>query len=319
MTVQSDADRWPAIPYASWGDTLSTVHMWTQILGKIRLVHAPVANHWWDAVLHVTARGLTTTPVPHPAGTFDMEFDFVEHVLRIRAVEGGSAAVALETGTVAAFYASVMDVLTSLGRPVAIRTNPNEVPEPIPFQQNTAPAAYDAEAAARFWRALVEIDRVFKAFRARFTGKCSPVHFFWGAPDLAVTRFSGRVAPAHPGGVPGLPDWVTREAYSHEVSSAGFWPGSPDMEAAFYSYAYPTPDGFAHADVGPPGAFWSEQMGEFFLPYEVVRSAPDPDAALMEFLQSSYEAAANLGDWDRASLERPTGELRRLEEAVAIG
>lgn len=310
--------KWPVIPFEEWSETLGALHMWFQIVGKIRLVHAPVANHWWDSVLYVTARGLTTSPIAHPRGVFDMEFDFVDQSLEIRRTDGRVESVALETGTVADFYGRVLGALDSLGTPVVIRALPNEVQEPIPFARNDTRVEYDGDAARRFWLALVQVDRVFKQFRARFLGKVSPVHFFWGAPDLAVTRFSGRRAPEHPGGFPHLPDWVTREAYSHEVSSAGFWPGSPDMDAAFYSYAYPTPTGFADAEVGPEAAFWSEDMGEFFLPYDAVRSAPDPDATLMEFLQTTYVAAAELAGWDRESLERPIPELRRLEEAVAI-
>lgn len=316
--TRPDHPDWPAIPYSSWSDTLRALHMWTQIVGKVRLMCAPVVNHWWDSVLYVSARGLTSSPIGHPGGVFDMEFDFVDESLNIRKVDGGAGSVALESGSVAGFYGRVLETLASLGAPVVIRPSPNEVQEAIPFDRDTTPVDYDAEAARRFWRALVQADRVFKQFRARFVGKSSPVHFFWGAPDLAVTRFSGRRAPEHPGGFPHLPDWVTREAYSHEASSAGFWPGSPDMDAAFYSYAYPNPAGFSDAAVEPEAAFWSEEMREFFLPYEAVRTAPDPDAALMEFLQSTYEAAADLAAWDRASLERPDRELRRLEAAVAI-
>lgn len=316
--TRHDDPKWPAIPFSSWSETLGALHMWTQIVGKVRLMCAPVVNHWWDTVLYVSARGLTTSPVGHPEGVFDMEFDFVDRHLKIRRTDGADASVALRSGTVAGFYDEVMQALAGLGVPVAIRPTPNEVQEATPFDRNDTRVEYDADAARRFWLALVQVDRVFKEFRARFLGKSSPVHFFWGAPDLAVTRFSGRRAPEHPGGFPNLPDWVTREAYSHEVSSAGFWPGSPDMDAAFYSYAYPTPPGFADAAVGPDGAFWSEEMAEFFLPYEAVRTANDPDAALMEFLQSTYEAAANLAAWDREALERPASDLRRLEEAVAI-
>ncbi len=316
----TDADRpaWPAIPYDSWSGTLATVHMWTQIVGKVRLMHAPVVNHWWDSVLYVTARGLTTSAIPHPAATFDMEFDFVEHSLGIRVAGGGEAQIDLKPGSVADFYAGVMATLERLGVPVTIRPTPNEVPEAIPFDRQTEPGEYDGEAARRFWQALLRMHRVFEEFRARFLGKSSPAHFFWGAPDLAVTRFSGRPAPEHPGGFPNLPDWVTREAYSHEVSSAGFWPGSPDMDAAFYSYAYPTPEGFADAPVRPDAAFWSAEMGEFFLPYEAVRTASDPEATLMAFLQSTYEAAADLAGWDRPALERPPQQLERLQDALAI-
>ena len=313
-----DRPAWPAIPYASWSGTHATMHMWMQIVGKVRLMHAPLVNHWWDSVLYVTARGLTTSAIPHPAATFDIEFDFVEHLLRIRVAGGEEARIDLKPGSVADFYAGLMATLERLGVPVTIRPRPNEVPEAIPFDRQTDPGEYDGEAARRFWLALLQVHRVFEEFRARFLGKSSPVHFFWGAPDLAVTRFSGRPAPEHPGGFPNLADWVTREAYSHEVSSAGFWAGSPDMDAAFYSYAYPTPEGFADAPIRPDEAFWSAEMGEFFLPYEVVRTASHPDAVLMAFLESTYEAAADLAAWDRPALERPPRQLERLEDALAI-
>jgi hypothetical protein len=309
---------WPSIPYASWSGTLATLHMWLQIVGKVRLMQAPLVNHWWDSVFYVSARGLTTGLVPHEAASFDAEFDFVEHRLRIRTSRGDEATVPLAAVSVADFYAAVMEALEGLGTPVAIRTKPNEVQEAVPFERQTEEGEYDRDAAQRFWRALLHVNRVFEGFRSRFLGKSSPVHFFWGGPDLAVTRFSGRGAPEHPGGFPNLADWVTREAYSHEVSSAGFWPGSPGMDAAFYSYAYPTPEGFASAKVRPEAAFWSDDMGEFFLPYEAVRSAPDPDAALMAFLESTYEAAADLAGWDRPALERPPRQLERLEEALKV-
>lgn len=316
--TRPDTDAWPEIPYAAWSGTLASLHMWMQIVGKVRLMRAPLVNHWWDSVLYVSPRGLTTGLVPHGGGGFDLEFDFLDQVLRVRTSSGGSATVGLAPRSVADFYAEVMTTLRSLDVAVAIRTKPNEVQEAVPFERQTEPGEYDAEAARRFWLVLVQVQRVFEEFRARFLGKSSPVHFFWGAPDLAVTRFSGRPAPEHPGGFPNLADWVTREAYSHEVSSAGFWPGSADMDAAFYSYAYPTPDGFADADVRPETAFWSSEMGEFFLPYEAVRTAPDPAAALMEFLESTYAAAADLAGWDRQALERPTSQLHRLEDALAL-
>lgn len=295
---------WPSLPVAEWQDTYETLHMWTQIVGKIRMALAPKLNHWWHSTLYVTPRGLTTSSIAYGMRTFEISFDFLEHYLQIEISDGTSRRIALESRSVASFYQEVMSTLSALGLEVRIWTMPQEVAEPIPFDEDRQHAAYDPEYAQRFWRILVQADRVMRAFRSSFMGKCSPVHFFWGSFDLAVTRFSGRPAPEHPGGVPGLADWVTREAYSHEVSSCGFWPGGGAVEEpVFYAYAYPAPEGFRDYPIQPQEAFYSEQMQEFLLPYEAVRQADEPDAVLLTFLQSTYEAAANLGKWDRAALE----------------
>jgi hypothetical protein len=278
--------------------------MWTQIVGKIRLVQTPWTNHSWHVPLYVTARGLTTSPIPHGDSAFQIDFDFVDHAVLVQASSGRTGRVELRPQSTAQFYGSLMRTLAGMGLPVQIRRKPNEVADAIRFDQDLVHCSYDPEYAHRFWRVLVQADRVFKHFRSRFLGKCSPVHYFWGGPDLAVTRFSGRRAPEHPGGIPNMPDAVTREAYSHEVSSCGFWPGGgPIPYPVFYSYAYPQPTGFADAKVRPAAAFYSTDLGEFILPYDVVRQAESPDAVLLEFLQSTYEAAANLGGWDRAALE----------------
>jgi hypothetical protein len=299
------SDAWPDLPLDAWRDTYATLHLWLQIVGKIRHAQGPRLNHCWGDTLYVTARGLTTSPIPDRDRIFEIDFDFIDHQVRIQADDGRSGAVALRPQSVAAFYKSLFDELGRVGVDVRIHRRPNEVADPIPFDRDETHASYDPEYANRFWRVLAESDRVFKQFRARFIGKCSPVHFFWGAPDLAVTRFSGRPAPRHPGGIPNLPDEVTREAYSHEVSSAGFWPGGgPVAHAAFYAYAYPEPPGFADAKVGPAGAFYSKDLREFLLPYDTVRRAASPDQTLLAFLQSTYEAAADLAGWDRRSLER---------------
>ncbi|HVQ14111.1 MAG TPA: DUF5996 family protein [Vicinamibacterales bacterium] len=297
-------DVWPELPLAAWQDTFATLHLWTQIVGKIRLVKSPWLNHSWHATLYVTSRGLTTSPIPDGARTFDLEFDFIAHRLELRSSDGRREEVPLRPQTVAAFHTLVMDALRRLDIEVRITRKPSEIADPIAFAQDETHRSYDAEYANRFWRVLVQADRVFKIFRTRFIGKASPVHFFWGAGDLAVTRFSGRRAPQHPGGIPNLPDGVTREAYSHEVSSCGFWPGGGAIDyPAFYSYAYPAPAGFAEARITPEGAFYSKDYGEFVLPYERVARAASPDETLLEFLQSTYEAAATLGAWDRGSLE----------------
>jgi len=302
------AEAWPALPLEEWRDTYETLHRWTQVIGKVRLVQLPWINHAWHCTLYVTARGLTTGPVPHGDTTFQVNFDFLDHRLTIRTSMGGMRTLRLAPRSVAAFYRDFMDTLEDLDVPVHIRTTPNEVADATPLNLDSHHASYDPAAVTRFWRALSQTDRVLTEFRARFQGKCSPVHFFWGSFDLAVTRFSGRTAPPHPGGIPNLPDWVAREAYSHEVSSAGFWPGGPGLEeAAFYSYAYPEPDGFKSAKVRPADAYYHKDLREFILPYDAVRKAADPDAVLLEFLQSTYEAAANLGRWDRAALERRGG------------
>ena len=301
------SDVWPSLTFADWRDTCATLHLWSQVVGKVRLVQSPWVNHSWHVPLYVTPRGLTTSTMWHGTRAFAITFDFVDHRLIVETSDGGARVLPLRPQTVADFYAAVMAALAELGVPVRIHTTPNEIPDAIPFEQDRVHAAYDPAAAARFWRALVQVARVFGVFRARFIGKCSPVHFFWGSFDLAVTRFSGRAAPPHPGGVPNMPDWVAREAYSHEVSSAGFWPGNVTYpEAVFYSYAYPEPHGFRDAPVQPAAARFDTTLGEFVLPYDAVRTSADPDAALLAFLQSTYEAAAERAAWDRAALERTT-------------
>lgn len=304
-------ETWPSLPFDAWKDTCATLHMWTQIVGKVRLAQAPMVNHWWQVALYVTCRGLTTSPIPYGARTFQIDFDFVAHRLSIGTSEGDSESFSLAPRPVAEFYQEVMDRMQSLGLEVRFWTMPVEVADAIPFEQDRQHASYDPEYANRFWRTLLQAHRVFEEFRARFLGKVSPVHFFWGSFDLAVTRFSGRSAPPHPGTAPHVSNAVMREAYSHEVSSAGFWPGNGGFgRPAFYAYAYPQPPGFAEAPVRPAAAFFSRELGEFVLPYDDVRQADSPDDALLEFLQSTYEAAADLGRWDRAALERrPTGLL----------
>jgi hypothetical protein len=278
--------------------------MWTQIIGKIRLVQTPWTNHSWHVTLYLTARGLTTSPIPHGRDTFEISFDFIDHELSIAKSDGARRVLKLQPQSVAAFYHAVMSELNDLALGVKIDPLPNEIDNPIRFDQDQQHRSYDPEYANRFWRVLVQADRVFKDFRSRFCGKCSPVHFFWGSFDLAVTRFSGRRAPKHPGGVPHLPDQVTREAYSQEVSSLGFWPGNAVAPApVFYSYAYPEPPGFSQANVRPDAATYNPQLREFILPYDVVRNAPSPDDVLLDFAQSAYDAASILGKWDRAALE----------------
>jgi hypothetical protein len=304
-TSQDPLAPWPELPpLADWQDTLETVHLWTQIVGKIRLEQGPWINHSWGSALYVTTRGLTTSPIPYGQSTFAVDFDVVDHTLRVSTSDGEERSFALEPMSVADFYETTMRTLADLGIEVNIYPEPVEIPDPIqPFPEDETHASYDPSAVHRFWRALVQADRVFKAFRARFIGKVSPVHFFWGAFDLAVTRFSGEDAPKHPGGVPNCADWVMEEAYSKELSSAGFWPGTGLGEAAFYSYAYPEPDGYRDRAVQPDAAYYLDDMGEFVLPYEAVRTADDPDATLLAFLQDTYEAAADLADWDRDALE----------------
>ena len=298
---------WPALLYAEWADTYRTLHLWTQIVGKVRLARTPWLNHSWQTPLYLTPRGLTTGPIPHDARDFDLEFDFIDEVLRLRTDEI-DAVLPLAPMPVSVFHHQVMAMLAEADVPVKIDGAPNELPEAIPFARDRTPRVYDGAQAERFWRVLALADRVFKRFRTGFLGKASPVHFFWGSFDLAVTRFSGRPAPRHPGGVPHLPDAVAREAYSHEVSSAGFWPGGPGCEeAVFYSYAWPEPPGFREAPVAPKGARFDTGLGEFVLPYEAVRQAPDPEATLMAFLISTYTAAADAAKWDRAALECDLG------------
>jgi hypothetical protein len=303
------------LPTAAWRDTYETLHLWTQIVGKIRLVRTPWLNHSWHVTLYVTPRGLTTSPIPDGARDLQVDFDFIDHVLRISTTDGATRQFALAGKSVAGFYAAIMAALSELGIHVAIDETPNELPEPIKFSQDNKHAAYDPDAVRRLFQILVNADRVFKQFRTSFLGKASPVHFFWGSFDLAVTRFSGRRAPRHPGGVPHLADAVAVEAYSHEVSSAGFWPGSGAIDyPAFYSYAYPEPAGFRATKVRPEAAFFSEAMGEFILPYEAVRMAKDPDVALLDFLQSTYEVAAVAAKWDRDALECDPGKPGRVRE-----
>jgi Family of unknown function (DUF5996) len=299
-TALTRDEAWPALPLAEWQATRDTLQMWTQVAGKVRLALSPPLNHWWQVPLYVSARGLTTSPIPAGNGIFEIEFDFLEHVLRIVTSWDQSRAMALAPQTVAGFYKTFMGLLETLEIPVKIWPMPVEIPNPIRFDNDTVHASYDPVYANRFWRALASIDGVLKEFRGRFTGKASPVHFFWGSFDLAATRFSGRRAPERPGA-----DRITREAYSHEVISGGWWPGGGDIqEALFYAYAAPEPAGFRDAPVRPAQAAYNSQLGEFLLPYEAVRTARDPRRALLEFLQSTYEAGATLGNWERAALER---------------
>lgn len=293
-------NSWPSLPLEEWKDTCATLHMWTQIVGKIRLAQTPLVNHWWNVPLYVSARGLTTTAMPYGDRFFEMEFDFIDHKLAITCSDGASADVKLEPKSVATFYQQTMAALRSLGIEVSIWKMPVEIPDPIPFDQDEQHASYDRDYAERCWQVLRSSDRVMQDFRSRFIGKCSPVHFFWGSFDLAVTRFSGRPAPPRPGADP-----ITREAYSHEVISHGWWPGQgPLGKPAYYSYAAPAPDGLNGAPLRPKQAYYSNDLSEFLLLYDDVRSAADPEKALMEFLESTYEAGADLGKWDRESLER---------------
>ena len=303
---------WPELPSARLQPTAETLRLWSQIVGKVRLVRTPWINHSWHVTLRVSARGLVTPLIPNGATAFSLEFDFVSQELVIRVTDGAERRLALTPGSIARFYAEVMAALAAVGVDLAIDPTPAEAPVAVPFPQDVAPRPYDAATAQAFWRALVQVDRVFHRFRSRFLGKNSPVHLFWGGFDLAVTRFSGRRAPLHPGGIPHLSDAVTQEAYSHEVSSAGFWAGGDGVEeASFYAYAYPTPDGFGAASVQPPAARFDSRLGEFLLPYSAVREANDPDEALLAFLQSTYEATADLARWDRAALECEEGQLGR--------
>ena len=304
-------DRWPDIPFEPWKDSSETLHQWLQIVGKYRLAYTPWLNHSWHATLYLTPRGLTTSVIHCADKRVQVDFDFIEHQLIGAASDGQRRTLSLEPMPVAAFHDRFRAMVDELGVSIDFDGAPNEVPDPIPFANNTAPGAYDADSVHRFWLALLQVDRVFKLFRTGFLGKVSPVHLFWGSFDLAVTRFSGRAAPRHPGGVPGLPDEVTREAYSHEVSSAGFWGGGGGLGfPAFYSYAYPTPEGFGEQPVTPSEAYFDANLGEFLLPYEAVQNAADPDQTLLSFLQSTYDAAARLGDWDREALECPRGVPR---------
>ncbi len=304
MMDQRPSEDWPELPLEAWQDTYDTLHLWTQIVGKIRLAKAPMLNHWWQVPLYVTCRGLSTSPIPHESGrSLQIDFDFVNHQLQILSSDGRTEHLPLAPCSVADFYHGVMDRLEALGLEVRIWPVPVEIPDPVPFEDDREHTAYDAGYAHQFWRVLVQADRVLTEFRSGFVGKASPVHFFWGSFDIAVTRFSGRLAPPHPGG-PNMGEKVTREAYSHEVSSCGFWPGKGFGQPAFYSYAYPEPARYGEAAVLPDGAFYSPEMREFILPYDVVRRAGAPDQAVLQFLESTYAAAADLGRWDRAALER---------------
>jgi Family of unknown function (DUF5996) len=301
----SDSAVWPPLPYSAWKATCETLHLWTQIVGKIRLMLTPWLNHSWHVPFYVTARGLSTSVIPYRSENFEIQFDFIDHTLDIETSSGERRRIRLMPQSVCDFYTAVMKALTDLGIEVRITERPCEIPDAISFSDDRVHASYDADAAHRFWRALVQADRVFKKFRAGFIGKASPVHFFWGSFDLAVTRFSGRSAPPFTSKVPGLSTAVMADAYSQEVSSAGFWPGGGGIDyASFYSYAYPAPDAFKDAPVSPKGAFFSEELGEFLLPYDEVRNARDPEASLLSFLQSTYEAEAEAAHWDRARLEK---------------
>jgi uncharacterized protein DUF5996 len=293
---------WPSLRVADWSPTRDTLHMWVQIVGKIRMAHAPLVNHWWQVTLYVSPRGLTTSTIPYGARAFDIEFDFLGHQLLIRTSDGGSRAIALEAMPVARFFDRIMRTLSDLGLETHISARPNEVDPAIPFAEDHEHASYDPDAAHLFWRQLLQAARVIGEFRSHFVGKVSPVHFWWGSMDLACTRFSGRGAPTHPGGAPNCADWVMVEGYSRELSSCGFWPGGGE-EGAFYAYAYPEPEGFRTYPVGPVEAYFSDEFGQFLLPYEAVRTASDPDRTVSEFLRTSYEAAAELGNWDRQALE----------------
>ena len=305
---------WPPLPYPAWRDSAITLQLWIQVVGKIRLALTPWVNHSWQVPLYVTARGLSTSPIPFQREVFELEFDFIGHRLAARCSAGSERSLALEPQAVAIFYHRVMDLLNEMGISVLINEMPNEVSSPLRFSADHVHTSYDADAVHRFWRLLVQADRVFKLFRSAFLGKVSPVHFFWGSFDLALTRFSGRRAPLHPGGIPGLPNVITREAYSHEVSSAGFWPGNDAFpRPAFYSYAYPVPAGYRDRHVSPE-AYFDSTLGEFIMPYDSLRSSADPDALLLDFLSSTYAAAADSGQWDRASLECPLGAPARVRE-----
>jgi hypothetical protein len=304
------AEFWPELAFSDWAATAATLHMWTQIVGKIRLTLMPWINHSWHVTLYLTSRGLTTSPIPHGLRTFEIRFDFIAHELRIVTSSGGIRVLPLKAQSVAEFYRNVMSALSDLQVPVKINLFPNEIENPIRFDQDEEHRSYDPDYANRFWRVLLQAERIFTNFRSRFCGKCSPVHFFWGSFDLAVTRFSGRPAPPHPGGVPHLPDSVAREAYAQEVSSLGFWPGNAAIPTPlFYSYAYPEPAGFAQAKVLPAAASYHSTLHEFTLPYDAVRTAESPDDALLEFAQSVYDAASTLGKWDRAALQEAKPSL----------
>ena len=306
MVAMTSDTPWPELPLTEWAPTRDTLQLWTQIVGKVRLARTPVTSHWWNVPLYVTARGLTTSIIPADDRAFQIDFDFLAHRLDIVVSDGTSRSIELAPKTVAEFYVELGGRLDELGLATPVWPMPVEIPGAVPFDSDHEHASYEAEQAQRFWLALVQMNRILEQFRSRFVGKVSPVHLFWGALDLAVTRFSGRQAPPHPGGAPNCGPHVMFEAYSHEVSSAGYWPG-PDGEGVFYSYAYPEPAGFRDVDLGVASARYDDQLGEFVLPYTAVRTAADPDDVLLRFLQASYEAAADLASWDRAALERPGG------------
>jgi Family of unknown function (DUF5996) len=309
MSHSSRSEDWPVLRYQDWEPTCTALHLWMQVVGKARLAQTPWINHSWHATFYLTARGLTTSTITDGRRTFQIDFDFIADTLRIATSDGGVASLALLPSSVADFYGRFRAALAELGLEIAMHDRPNEMPMAVPFAEDKALRPYDPDAVRRFWRAMLHIERVFVRFRSGFLGKVSPVHLFWGGLDLAVTRFSGRRAPRHPGGAPHTPKAVNVEAYSHEVSSAGFWPGGAGADdAAFYSYAYPEPEGFRSAKVRPAGAAFDTKLGLFMLPYAVVRSAPDPDAMLLEFLQSTYDAAATLAGWNRADLDCALGE-----------
>lgn len=310
-------NNWPALPLAEWSDTLATLHRWTQIVGKIRLMRSPLWNHWWQVALYLTPRGLTTSPIPYAGGAFAINFDFIAHQLLIETSRGEVRSTPLAPRTVADFYRTVMALLRELGAETRINTLPVEIADPIPFEEDHEHGAYDPRAVARCHQLFLHADRLLKEFQARFLGKCSPVHFFWGSFDLAMTRFSGRRAPEHPGGIPHTPDFITREAYSHEVASWGFWPGSgPVPGPAFYAYAYPEPAGFKAAAVRPASASYHSDLSEFVLLCDDVRRLDYPDHAILDFFQSTYDAAADLGKWDRAALDRTPAQLSALAERI---
>ena len=308
--IVSAPDVWPELDIAEWADTCATLHMLTQIVGKLRLALAPMQNHWWQVAFYVTERGLTTSAMPYRDRFLTVDFDFVAHAVEVRTSDGGSRVVPLVAQPVSAFYRDYQRVLRSLDVEVPIMERPVEVDPAIPFANDSTHASYDRDAVSRWWHAMLQVNRVLQSFRGQFLGKSSPVHFFWGSFDLATTRFSGRPAPVHPGGAPNTPDYVMREAYSRECSSCGFWPGGGATNASFYSYAYPEPPEYSSARVRPDEAYYDRDMREFILPYEAVRTARSPDETLLAFLQSTYDAASDLGGWDRAALERPGGVLR---------
>jgi hypothetical protein len=316
MMSRTSNNPWPDLSAFDLHPTTDALHLWSQVVGKVRLMLTPWINHSWQATFYLSGRGLTTGPIYADGRAFEMEFDLLNDLLRIDTAEGETRRVKLEAQSVAAFYEATMASLAELGLAVDVFPMPCEIPDAVAFTEDHALRAYDPDAARAYWRAMLQVQRVFLLFRSRFVGKCSPVHLFWGSFDLAVTRFSGRDAPPHPGGAPHLPNAVAREAYSREVSSAGFWPGID--HPAFYSYAYPAPDGFNLAKVEPEAAMFDTQLGEFLLPYDAVRSSVDPDSALLAFLQSTYEAAANLAHWERSRLERAQGRLGRLPEGEWI-